>query len=157
MGKATNPLGSVAIFGALKPQTLHFLLDRATRVTVPAGELLVRQNEPGGDFYVLESGSAEVFKERKDDTAKTAPARVHLAELKPGDCLGETSILAIMPRSASVVALTDCVALRLRSADLLALHGLDVEEFAILMMNLARETARRLWVANELLLQRFAG
>ncbi len=146
---AVARLGKVVIFGALKPETLGFLLDRGTRAEARAGELLVREKEEGGDLYVLESGRAEVFKERQSPK----PIRVHLADLGPGDCFGETSMLACMPRSASVVAVTDCVALRLRGTDLLDLYHHDVYQFAILMLNLGRETARRLWVSNEVLLE----
>ena len=142
----------VSIFGALRPETIEFLLGRAGRVETRAGELLVRDKEPGGDLLVLETGRAEVFKERGSPAT-----RVRLAELGPGDCIGETSILAIMPRSASVLALEDCVALRLRCEDLLALRDYDVEQFSILVLNLGRETARRLWVTNELLLERMIG
>ena len=46
---------------------------------------------------------------------------------------------------------------RLRNADLLALHSDDVEEFVILVMNLGRETARRLYLANELVFSRMNG
>jgi CRP-like cAMP-binding protein len=146
-------LQAVSIFGALTPETIRFLIGRAGREEVRAGELLVREGEQGGDLYILESGSAEVFKERKGPK----PLRVRLAELAAGDCFGETSLLACMPRSASVLALTDCVTLRLRNTDLLALYEHDVRQFAILMMNLGREAARRLWISNELLLDRLLG
>jgi CRP-like cAMP-binding protein len=148
-GPATR-LRSVSIFGALTAETIEFLLARATREVTRAEGLLVREGESGGDLYIIESGSAEVFKERKGEKR----LRVRLAKLGPGDCFGETSLLACMPRSASVLALTDCVTLRLRNTDLLALYEHDVRQFAILMMNLGRETARRLWISNELLLDR---
>jgi len=153
MDDSATRLRSVSIFGALTPETIHFLLDRAKREATAAERLLVREGDPGGDLFILESGSAEVFKERKG--AKRI--RVRLAKLGPGDCFGETSLLACMPRSASVLALTDCVTLRLRNTDLLALYEHDVRQFAILMMNLGRATARRLWISNELLLDRLLG
>jgi CRP/FNR family cyclic AMP-dependent transcriptional regulator len=153
MEESAKRLRGVSIFGALTPETIEFLLHRATRQETHAGDFLVREGEPGGDLYVLESGSAEVFKERKG--AKSI--KVRLAKLVAGDCFGETSLLACMPRSATVVALTDCVTLRLATNDLLALYEQDVRQFAILMMNLGREAARRLWISNELLLDRILG
>lgn len=156
MSDRTRLLRHISIFGALRPETIDFLLERATRVETPAGELLVRDKTPGGDLLILESGRAEVFKERRAPEGGPT-VRVRLAELGRGDCIGETSILAVMPRSASVEALEDCVALRLRCDDLLALHDRDLGEFAILVMNLGREAARRLWVANELLLDQMIG
>jgi CRP/FNR family cyclic AMP-dependent transcriptional regulator len=149
MDEAVTRLEKVTIFGALKPATLRFLFERATPLNARAGEILVREKEEGGDLYVIESGQAEVFKERQSPN----PVRVHIANLGPGDCFGETSMLACMPRSASVVAVTDCAGLRLRGTDLLDLYHHDVDQFALLMLNLGRETARRLWLSNELLLQ----
>ena len=149
MSDAVRRLEGVTIFAALKPATLEFLFHRATPLSARAGDVLVRENEEGGDLYVIESGTAEVFKERLSPN----PIRVHLADLGPGDCFGETSMLACMPRSASIVAVTDCQALRLRGTDLLDLYHHDVDQFALLMLNLGRETARRLWVSNELLIR----
>jgi CRP/FNR family transcriptional regulator, cyclic AMP receptor protein len=143
-------LHKISIFGALKTETLKFLFDRATRVEAQPGDVLVRESEPGGDLYILESGTAEVFKERH----APKPIRAHLAELVPGDCFGETSLLACTPRTASVAAVTPCTVLRLKGTDLLELYHHDVQQFAILMMNLGRETARRLWLANERLVDR---
>ena len=154
MEESAKRLRAVSIFGALTDQTIEFLLGRATHQQTGAGDFLVREGEEGGDLYVLEAGQAEVFKERGNGAKRI---KIHLAKLVAGDCFGETSLLACMPRSATIVALTDCVTLRLGTNDLLALYEQDVRQFAILMMNLGRETARRLWISNELLLDRILG
>jgi len=154
MEESAKRLRAVSIFGALTDETIAFLIGRATRQQTREGDFLVREGEPGGDLYVLESGQAEVFKERGKSPKRI---KVRLSKLVAGDCFGETSLLACMPRSASIVALTDCVTLRLGTKDLLALYEQDVRQFAILMMNLGRETARRLWISNELLLDRILG
>jgi len=150
MADSTELLRKISIFGALRPDTLDELLGKAKRMEVAAGEIFMREGEPGGDLYIVESGRAEVFKERSGKGGK--PVRIRLAELQRGDCFGETSILAIMPRCASVAAMTDCTALRLLNTDLLDLYQRDIHEFAVLILNLGREVARRLWVTNELLL-----
>ena len=94
-------LHQVPVFGSLQPRTLEFLLARATRIVAAAGAEIVREGEPGGDLYIIETGSADVFKRRPGSRAED---RILLASLKAGDCFGETSLLGIMPRSASVVA-----------------------------------------------------
>ena len=139
-------------FAALRPDTLDFLLQRAQTVALRKGECFLHEGDPGGDLYVVREGRVEVFLEREDEVTRK-PARIHLAELGSGDCLGETSLLGVLPRTASVVALSDGVAIRLRNTDLLALSEHDPREFAILMINLGREVARRLWQMNERLME----
>lgn len=67
------------------------------------GEWLIREGEPGDAAYILVSGRCEVFKQVKGK-------RESVRMVGPGDVFGETSILASTPRTASVVALTDVVA-----------------------------------------------
>jgi CRP-like cAMP-binding protein len=146
-----DPLSRVSIFGGLRADTLTFLLKRAERVSVGKGDVFFHEGEPGGALYVLERGRADVVKNRSTAAGKQAKT-VRVAELKTGACFGEVSLLAVMPRSATVAAVEDCEALRLRYTDLHALYRHDVAEFAILMMNLGREVARRLWKADQMLL-----
>ncbi len=145
-------LRDATVFAALRHETVDLLLDRAEPMTVRAGESLLREGEPGGDLYVIRSGRVEVFRERQREGDRRR-LRVTLAELGPGDCLGETSLLGTLPRTASVVALTDCALSRFRNAELHALCDRDAREFALLMMNLGREVSRRLWQMNERLLE----
>jgi CRP-like cAMP-binding protein len=73
----------------------------------------------------------------------------HLRHLGPGDCFGEMALIDMSPRSASVIALEDCSALRLTNADLHRVYQADLEQFALIQMNIARELSRRLRIANE--------
>jgi len=142
-------LPRISIFGGLRPETLSFLLDRAQTVKVAKGDVFFREGDPGGALYILESGRADVLKSHAGESRQSESVRI--AELKAGECFGEVSLLAVMPRSATVAAAEDCVALRLRYTDLHALYEIDVAQFALLVMNLGREVARRLWNADQLL------
>jgi CRP-like cAMP-binding protein len=99
---------------------------------------------------VLHRGRAQVIKHKPATRSKKAKS-IQVAEIKAGGCFGEVSLLAVMPRSATVAALEDCEALRLRYTDLHELYRHDVAEFALLMLNLGREVARRLWRADQML------
>ena len=68
----------------------------------PAGTDVIRAGEEGAAAYIVRSGTLEVFKTSVDDV------RTVLRHLGPGDVFGETAIFADTPRTASVVALTDC-------------------------------------------------
>jgi CRP/FNR family transcriptional regulator, cyclic AMP receptor protein len=146
----TDPLHRVSMFGGLRNDTLDFLLARAELVSVAKGDVFFREGEPGGALYILRRGRAEVIKSQPAGRSKK-PKKIQVAEIRAGGCFGEVSLLAVMPRSATVAALEDCEALRLRYGDLHELYQRDVAEFALLLLNLGREVARRLWRADQML------
>jgi CRP-like cAMP-binding protein len=143
-------LRRISIFGGLRPETLSFLLERAQPVRVAKGDVFFHEGDPGGALYILRSGCADVLKGHITEPGKTEWIRI--TQLKTGDCFGEASLLAVMPRSATVAAAEDCDALRLQYTDLHALYAHNVEQFAMLIMNLGREVTRRLWRTDQLLL-----
>jgi len=54
-----------------------------------------------------------------------------------------------MPRSASVRAIDDCRAIQLSAASLYQVYEKDLEQFAMIQMNMGREVSRRLREADE--------
>jgi CRP-like cAMP-binding protein len=78
-------------------------------------------------------------------------------ELGPGDCFGEMALMDLFPRSASVIARDDCRALEIAAGDLLDLYEHDVEQFALVQMNMGREVCRRLRATDELLFRAMMG
>jgi MFS family permease len=91
-------LRGVPLLGFLPEPTLNALARALVRVEVTAGETFIREGEPGDLFYVLESGAVEVTKEGR-----------HVANLGPGDYVGEIALLHDVPRTASVRATADAV------------------------------------------------
>jgi SulP family sulfate permease len=75
-------------------------------VSVPEGTVLLHQDEPPGDIYVLAEGRLAV----EADTAEGA--RVRLRTLRPGVVVGEIALYTGDRRTADVVAETPCVLLR---------------------------------------------
>ena len=139
-------LQDMSIFGAVKQDSLRLLLDRARAIEVPRGEFFFREGDRGNAVFVLEKGSVTVLKhwQGEDYVVRTIEA---------GNFFGEIALLDFMPRSASVVAEEDCLALALRSIDVLEVAKLDLEQFTMIYMNIAREMGRRLRHANDLLFE----
>lgn len=135
-------LREVAIFGGLNEETLAFVLARSTRVHVAAGEQFITEGEMGSSFFVLEGGRVRVHKDADGDA-------ITLCEFGPGAAFGEMSLLAVRPRSATIEAIGDCVAVEITNRSLFELYEQDPGQFAMLVMNLGREVARRLWETNE--------
>lgn len=146
---ATDDVAAMArlsLFGALKPETISFLLARCEAVSVSAGDSFFVQGESGDALFVLRSGRVAVVRALHGES-------LVLAEFGPGACFGEMALVGISPRSATVQALEPSSALRLPHLSLLELYEHDLEQFTLVQMNLGREVARRLEIADEALFE----
>jgi CRP-like cAMP-binding protein len=63
------------------------------------------------------------------------------------------SIMDLRHRSASVVATAPCRAIELSGAHLMEVYRRDIEQFALIQMNMGREVSRRLREADERIFQ----
>jgi len=75
------------------------------------GENIVRQDAEAGPMFILINGCAEVLVTSNGVTTS-------VAKIGDGDCIGEMSMLAGEPRSATVRALEDCEAVEVRKETL---------------------------------------
>jgi CRP/FNR family cyclic AMP-dependent transcriptional regulator len=137
-------LSGIAIFGGLLGDALEHVADRMLRRDVAAGEVLVREGEPGHEMFVVRTGAVEVFK-------RAGAADMRLALLRQGACFGEMALIDIQPRSAGVRTTESSTILSLSHADLASLWKADAEAFTLVVMNIAREISRRLRKADLLL------
>ncbi|HEY5630197.1 MAG TPA: FAD-dependent oxidoreductase [Candidatus Limnocylindrales bacterium] len=80
-----------------------------------AGEIIVRQGEPGGRFYMITEGEVDVLREEADGT------EVVLNRLGPGRYFGEIALLRGTRRNATVRALTEVSVLGVARRDFTAL------------------------------------
>ena len=108
------------------------------RVSVPAGMVLLHQNEPPGDIYVLESGRLAV------ETSTYDGPRLRLRTLRPGVVVGEVTLYADVPRTADVVAEVPSVVLKIGRAEIERLEREQPEFAATLHRWLATQLAERL-------------
>jgi CRP-like cAMP-binding protein len=137
-------LQRMPIFGAVRDDALRILLERARTVEVCADAFYFREGDVARSMFVLEAGRALVTKAWRG-------REFVLNGLGPGDCFGEMSLMDLGPRSASVMAEQDCRAIEFSTDDLLNLYERDVEQFALVQMNISREVCRRLRATDELL------
>jgi CRP/FNR family transcriptional regulator, cyclic AMP receptor protein len=87
-----SSLRRVALFDSLSAAERRTIAQHADEVDLPEGTELARQGEFAYEFFVLEDGSADVIRDGE-----------RIAELGPGDFLGEMGIIGKVVRNATVV------------------------------------------------------
>lgn len=137
-------LQRVPVFGALREDSLEFLVGQARDVEVASGDFFFREGDPADAMYVLERGAVVVLKGWRGQS-------IELRRMEPGDCFGEMALLDLSPRSASIRALADSSAFTVTPAALLGLFERDAVQFALIQMNIGREICRRLRLTDEML------
>jgi CRP/FNR family transcriptional regulator, cyclic AMP receptor protein len=88
-------LARVPLFANLQKRDLRRIAAIADEVDLPAGRTLTAEGSPGREFVVLVDGHAEVQREGR---------RINV--LREGDFLGEISLVADRPRTATVITTT---------------------------------------------------
>jgi CRP/FNR family cyclic AMP-dependent transcriptional regulator len=143
-------LQHMPVFGGIRADVLHYLLGLCPVVSVQANAFFFRENDHADSMFVLEAGIAAVLK-------SWGGREYLLRTLKEGDCFGEMAIMDLFPRSASVRAVEDCTAIRLSAANLHQVYAHDLEQFALIQMNMGREVCRRLRETDNRLLRATMG
>jgi MFS family permease len=86
----------IPIFAPLPPMTLEQLASRLSHVSLPAGQVVFRQGEPGDLFYVIGEGEVAVALDGRPQVT-----------LGRGAYFGEIALLRDVPRTATVTALVE--------------------------------------------------
>ncbi len=108
-------LGEIPLFELLGETEKATLAELLESVRYRKGETIFRTGELGNSLFIIRTGRVRVLLE--DDQGQ----RIVLGEGGPGELFGEVSLLDGGPRTASVIALTDVLALSLDRDDLLEL------------------------------------
>jgi len=137
-------LQAMPVFGGIRADALLHLLDQSHEREVARGDCFFRERDAADSMFVLESGRVSVVRTRQGQDYV-------LQRLVAGDCFGEMALMDLAPRSATVRADEDCVAIEIGMGDLLHLYELDPAQFALIQMNLGREVCRRLRAVDDLL------
>jgi CRP-like cAMP-binding protein len=130
-------LNRIAIFGGLDEKQLYTLFHMLEVEHYKKNEFIFRQGDAPSHIRIIRSGTVHII-EIMDGTP------LELFELKPGDCFGETSVIAIHPHTANALAIEDAELLVIPRDKLFGMYDEDPKLFGMLMMNIAREACRRL-------------
>jgi CRP/FNR family transcriptional regulator, cyclic AMP receptor protein len=126
-------LRGVSLFSACSKRELTRIATLADEIEVPEGRVLIRQGEPGREFFVIVDGRAKVSIRGK-----------RTRTLDAGSAFGELSLFDHGPRSATVTALTDMQLLVLDSRSFSSL----ISEVPSVAGKIFKTMAQRLRVAE---------
>ena len=105
-------LKSIPFFAGMKKKELEALSRQTDEIDVPAGKALTREGDFGQEFFVIESGTADVVRGGEK-----------IAELGPGDFFGEMALLGEERRTATVTASSPMQLIVMTRADFRALDA----------------------------------
>jgi CRP/FNR family transcriptional regulator, cyclic AMP receptor protein len=139
-------LQNMPTFGGIREDILQFILDLSPSVAMPKGKFFFHEQNTANSMFVLEQGKVAILKAWKG-------REYLLHELKTGDCFGEMAVIDLLPRSASVLATEDSSAIEISSNTLYRVYEKDLEQLAMIYMNMGREVSRRLRETDERMFQ----
>jgi formylglycine-generating enzyme required for sulfatase activity/CRP-like cAMP-binding protein/chromosome segregation ATPase len=103
-------------FIKIPPSMIQSLLIKMEKVSVMAGETIIRQGDDGDYFYTIHQGRCAVTRRETPEGEDKL-----LAELADGDSFGEDALVSDARRNASVSMLTDGLLMRLAKQDFVEL------------------------------------
>jgi len=130
-------LRQVPLFAKIDPARLKLLAFTSDRLVFAQGDELFKQGEAGDAAYLILRGSAEV-------AIDTPTGQFVLATINENEIVGEIAILCDVPRTATVRAASEVVALRIAKERFFTL----IDEFPEMAVEMMRELARRLEVTT---------
>ena len=95
----------VSFFNAFSKNQVRELVTASNIVRIGKGKVIIQEGDTDDVFYILISGKVNIQKGSRS-----------LAIVGPGECFGEMAYLASQPRSATVVAETNCTLMKMKVA-----------------------------------------
>jgi HEAT repeat protein len=140
-------LRQVSLFSHMSLERLHAVERILRDAEYVSGEVIMREEEPGDDLFLLVEGQVDVLR------SAGTPAEIQLNRLGAGAYFGEMAVLDGGPRSATIVAASPVRALVLQGERLREL----VNEMPELAFDLLRVLAGRLRKLEERMVDAGAG
>ena len=144
-GDLVETLGRVTIFSGFTHDDLLNVCSSCSLVEARIGEIILEEGTPATEILILLRGRVAIVLNMDDEP-------IELMRCDPGSCIGEASVIGIQMHSASAVVVEDAILMILRRQVLMQLFEDNKSLFSLLILNIARELARRLHHTDEVLL-----
>lgn len=138
-------LEKISIWGGVSARQRDAIFKRLEWGVFKKGESVFVKGDQPSHIYIVKQGKIDlVIGDEK--------VYVEKKTLSAGECFGVASLMSMQRHTATATALEDSEVMVLSRQALLELKYEDMELFALLMMNIARELARRLKLTDDILL-----
>ncbi len=138
-------LKNVTIFAGLKEQEICTIYDSCHLMEANVGDVLLEEGKAATEIFIILRGRVTIVLNLHEKP-------LEVIEFGPGNCIGEASVIGIQNHSASAVVLEEASLLVLSRKVLMDIFESDNRLFSLLILNIAREIARRLHHTDEILL-----
>lgn len=134
-------------FGGLADDALNRVIGMLAERSCAPGDAVYREGELGRSMYVVGAGELVVCR------GCGSGHMVKLVRLRPGDFFGDTALIAIRPREATVLVEVEARLYELTNSDLYRLYKTDVHTYVMVLQNINRELCRRIHQADARIVQ----
>lgn len=110
-------LKSVDILKSIEPYELSQICDALKSKKYKSGDYIIRQDDIGEEFFIIEDGEAVATKSFNGEEAQK------VYSYSRGGYFGELSLIKNEPRAANILAITDCTVLSLERKSFKRLLG----------------------------------
>lgn len=139
-------LSDIALFGGMSERQLSAVCSWLEQGAFHEGEHIFRKGDDPSHIYIVTRGKIDLLI-TEHGTA------LQKKTLVAGDCFGEASLMSMQRHAATAIAREASDVIVLSKRALLRLQKADAALFSLLMMNIARELARRLRLTDDILLR----
>lgn len=138
-------LSDIAIWGGVTDSQRDEIFRLLEVGSFERGESIFRKGDEPTHIYIVSKGKIDLRISDQD-------VNVGKKTLSAGECFGVASLMAMQRHTSTAIALEESEVMVLPRKALLQLQRDDIKLFALLMMNIARELARRLKLTDDMLL-----
>lgn len=139
-------LSQISFLGGITDAQQAIIFKYFETATFEPGEVIAHHGEEPSRLYIIRSGRVEL-------RITLGERVVRKREFGVGDCFGEAAMLSLINNTATFIAAEPCELITLSRKSLYRLRSDDRDVFCQLMLNLARDLARKLQYSDELLLR----
>jgi CRP/FNR family transcriptional regulator, cyclic AMP receptor protein len=139
-------LSQISMFGGVTEEQQDEIFSRLEIGTFKRGETIFCTGDEPRYIYIVKSGLISLF-------ISDAEVKIEKKRLGKGECFGHVALMSVTRHSISAVAVVDSEIIVVSKTLLEKLHHEDSELFSLLILNIARELARRLQFTDHLLLE----
>ncbi len=130
-------LNKISIFGGLTQEQIYQVFKILKKVEYDEDEVIFKQGNPSSYIYTILKGKVKLFAEVEGTT-------LELIEFDVGKCFGESSLIGVQPHTATAIAVQKTKLIVLSGKSLAGLYETHPEIYGLIILNIARETCRRL-------------